>query len=65
MLPLANWANRPDSFAVLSPMFERGRKPPRLISGEFDSYVIATSTNNELKAVWAGRANLQAFKRRL
>jgi len=64
-LPLADGANGRDALTAVSPMLKRRREPTRLSSAELHGDVIATSTNHELKTIWAGRADLQAFQRRL
>jgi hypothetical protein len=64
-LPLVDGANGRDGLAAVSPMLKRRREPTRFGNAELHGYVIATSTKHELKAIWAGRADLQTFQRRL
>ena len=46
-------------------MLKRRSEPTRLGSAELHCHVIATRTNHELKAIWAGCADLQASQGRL
>ena len=64
-LPLVDGANGRDGLAAVSPMLKRRSEPARLGSAELHGYVVTTSTNHELQAIWAGRADLQPFQRRL